>query len=551
MTGGLLPLDAAGRYIAARREAGPLRRPRSSWQSFGRRHSAFLIVLALAALLRVIVMVAYFPAFWYSDSFGYVGGATVGRQVLAPALHPYPYAVRPTGYSLLLLWPLRGLHSVAAVAIVQAAFGLLAGTLIYLLLRRRFRFAGWTATLAASPVLLSAYELQLEHFMLSDTLFMVLTVAAMVLALWRQVPAMRSCVLVGLLLGAAAITRTEGLPLAASFAAALLTSYVRVPGRLIRIVALVIGFALPTLAYATWFKDVHGHFELESTYGGAFLASRVEPFANCSVMHPPANEKWLCLSTPGSRRLTPDDYLWGAASVTPLAKPPTGPPFSARTSAIAEKFAIHAIQHQPAAYGASVWRTFLQTFSGGGGPYSNGQQSFMFPAHQPETVDQLAQANPGDTARPFYQYNGGRNPDTGFRQPWAAMLRAYQVVAVVPPPLLAGIVTFGLAGICLAFRRRGGPALLPWLTGIVMLVTPAAGSSYEARYVVPTVPLLCIAAALAIREVGNRNRSVWSARRDVPPAADWRSYAREGTRPGTLPHRLQHPDVLGAQVTGM
>jgi len=132
----------------------------------------------------------------------------------------------------------------------------------------------------------------------------------------------------------------------------------------------------------------------------------------------------------------------------------------------------------------------------------------MFPAHQPETVARLARTDPGTTAQSFYQYNGGRNPDTEFRQPWAGILRVYQDFAVVAPPVLGGIVALGLVGICLAARRRGGPAFLPWMTGMLMLVFPVAVSSYEARYVVPTVPFFCVAAALAIREIGNRNQKV-------------------------------------------
>jgi len=149
---------------------------------------------------------------------------------------------------------------------------------------------------------------------------------------------------------------------------------------------------------------------------------------------------------------------------------------------------------------------FFQTFKWNSGPYTNGQQTWMFPAHQPETVAQLARANRGGTTdQSFYQYNGGHNPDTEFRQPWAGILRAYQDSVVLVPPALGGIVVIGLIGICVAFRRRGGPAFLPWTTGMLMLIIPAAVSSYEARYVVPTVPFFCVAAALAIREIGNRN----------------------------------------------
>jgi len=162
------------------------------------------------------------------------------------------------------------------------------------------------------------------------------------------------------------------------------------------------------------------------------------------------------------------------------------------------------------AYSASVWAMFLQTFKQNSGPYTNGQQTWMFPAHRPETVAQLARANHEGTDQSFYQYNGGRNPNTELRQPWAGILRHYQDFAVVVPPALAVILIIGLIGICLAFRRRGGPAFLPWTTGMLMLVVPAAVSSYEARYVVPAVPFFCVAAALAIREIGNRNKQAAS-----------------------------------------
>jgi beta-1,4-mannosyltransferase len=495
------PVVAPSRELSER--ASALKRNR---EPFLQRHSVFLAILSVAVVLRAITMAAYFPAFWHTDSFGYIGGAVSKGHILAPALYLYPLPWNPSGYSLMLLWPLRVFHSVAVVAGVQAALGLLTGTLIYALLRRRFQFAGWTAALAASPVLLSATEMDLEHFILSDTLFMILVVAALVLALWYQIPPIWSCAVTGMLLAAAAVTRTEGLPIVAAFALALLVSYTTKPRRLIRVAALLITFALPMVGYATWFKDVHGSYQLDDTYGGAFTAARVEGFANCADIHPPANERWLCLSTPVSQRLTPDDYLWGdPPHFTPFARPPTGGEFSAKTSAIAEKFAIHAIEHQPLAYALSTAKMFLQTFNWNSNPYTSGQaQRWLFPAHQPETVAQLARANYGHTDVVLYQYNGGHNPDTQFRQPWADVLRIYQDFMVVPPLVLAAIMLVGLVGVCVAFHRRGGSALLPWLTGLVMLLVPAMTSSYEARYVVAAVPVLCIAAALSVREIGNR-----------------------------------------------
>jgi beta-1,4-mannosyltransferase len=483
--------------------------------TFMQQHRVFLIVLALASLLRVITMIAYFPALWWPDSFGYVGGKwfnSNASQLIAPSLHPYPPVDRPVGYSLILLWPLHVFHNVALVTGVQGLLGMLAGTMIYGLLRYRFKFAGWTATLAASPVLLSAYELQLEHYMLSDTLYMFLTVSALCIALWKRVP-WWSLIGVGLLLGGAAITRTEGLPIIAVFAGAVLLSHmtngkaVSRLRRLTALAALIGGFAIPYGAYAVWFDSVHHHFELESTYGGAFTAARVETFANCSIIKPPANEKWLCLKTPTSDRLSPDDYLWGYSGHPAIfASAPTGTKFSARTSAVAEKFAIHAIEHQPLAYAASVTSMFLRTFQHG--PTTDGQAEWMFPASKPQTVQQLAAENPGTNPAVFYLYNGGRDPSTQFRQPYADILRAYQDVMVVPPPVLAAIALVGLIGVGLAFKRRmhGGAAFLPWAVGITMLLVPTATSDYEARYVVAAVPFLAIAAALATREIAWSNK---------------------------------------------
>ena len=479
--------------MPARKDAETLTIPRIG-QSVMRRHYVFLIVVGLAALLRLVTMIAYFPAFWYADSFGY----------LPPALHPYPFVVRPVGYSLLLLWPLRVFHSVAAVAVVQHVFGLLAGTLIYVLLRLRFQFAGWTATLAAAPVLLSAYEIQLEHFMLSDALFMILTVAALVIALWRQVPSILACIAVGLFLAAAAITRTEGLPMAATFALAVLVSYASFPERLARVVALAVSFAFPLLAYASWFEDVHGHFELESTYGGAFLAARVEPFADCSVIHPPANERWLCPSTPVSRRLPPDTYLWGLPRSRPwlsLRRDLHSAPEPARS--------LRSSLFMP----SSTNRWFIARASGACSSRLSSGTAVHIPMvskrgcsrraslrlwrslHEPilavtsRSISTTAVViRHGVAAAVGWDTPGlpGLRCSSAASARWHPDHRPHRYMPGVPPS-----------------RRSGVPAVDHGNTDACL---PAAVSSYEARYVVPTVPFFCVAAALAIREIGDRNQ---------------------------------------------
>ncbi len=85
-------------------------------------------------------------------------------------------------------------------------------------------------------------------------------------------------------------------------------------------------------------------------------------------------------------------------------------------------------------------------------------------------------------------------------RPFAGWIQTYQRFVVLPGPLLGVTVLAGLAGTALAWRRLGGPALLPWLTGAVLIVTPAATTGYGARYLIASIPAFCIAAAIGLKE---------------------------------------------------
>jgi hypothetical protein len=449
-------------------------------------------VLLVAAVVRVFVMLGYPPALWYSDSLPYV------RAVLQPA----PYNVRPVGYSFFLAL-LEPFHSVWLVTGVQAAMGLAMGTAVYAVLRR-YGIPGWGAALAAVPVLLSAYELQMEHFMLSDTLFGLLVTTAVVLVLWRPVPRVRVWAWVGLVLACAALDRLQGVLLPIPFGLYLCTQLARrVPVRqvLACTAAMCVTLAVPLLAYAAWFDQANGSFQL-TTSTGAFLYSRVSTFAQCPVIKPPADERWLCIPTPPGKRPDTNYYTWSATSPINV-RPPGGSAFDSQVDRLATNFAVRAIDAQPAAYLRAVWNSTAENFRPqfDGSPASFSERNFMFPASARESLKALAST---DRELPYYldgyTYNGGSDPSTQIVQPFAGWIQAYQRNVVLPGPLLGLIVLAGLTGITLAWRRLGGPALLAWLTGVILIVTPAATADYSARYLLAGIPAFCIAGAIGIKE---------------------------------------------------
>lgn len=462
----------------------------------GRQHALFCSVLLAAAVLRLIVLVGYPPALWFFDSLPYF-------QSVLP-LPPNP--VRPGGYSYFLTL-LRPFHSVWLVTAVQAGIGLAMGTAVYAVLRR-YNLRAWAATLAAVPVLFSAYELQMEHFVLSDTLFGLLVTVAVVVMLWQPVPSAGACALTGLVLAWAILDREQGVALPVAFCFYLcgqLTRHVPVRKVIAGVVMMFSTLAVPLLAYAWWFEQANGSFQLTSSTG-AFLYSRVSTFARCSAIKPPADERWLCISTPPGKRPDPSYYAWNVASPINL-KPPGGSAFDTRVNSLATDFALRAIEAQPRAYLGAVWHSTTVNFElqlkGSAAWYS--ARRYMFPATMPQSLRTLARLNRElpDYAD-GYSYNNHRDPSTRIVQPFAGFVQTYQRFTMLPGPVLALIALAGLLGTATAWRRLGGPAVLPWLTAVVLIVTPAATANYGARYLVAAIPAFCIAGAIGIRQLADR-----------------------------------------------
>jgi hypothetical protein len=77
----------------------------------------------------------------------------------------------------------------------------------------------------------------------------------------------------------------------------------------------------------------------------------------------------------------------------------------------------------------------------------------------------------------------------------------YQKVMRLPGTVLGLLLLAGLYGVAVRWRRLGGPVLLPWLAAVGMILAPAATAEFDYRYLLPAVPVACLAAAISLRHL--------------------------------------------------
>lgn len=455
-------------------------------------HRVFAVVLSLAAALRVVTMLAYRPAklYWY-DSFTYLDNAIQLKP--STGLHPI-------GYSLLLraLWPF---HSVELLAAVNHLLGLTTAVLIYAVLRRR-SLPGWAASLATVPGLFDASFLRLEHAVLSDTLFIFLITAALTVLMWSPWPSARAATLAGLLLALAAITRTIALPvlllilLVLACRGAVRRGERRAAG-LRPLLALALAGTLPLAAYAGWYAEEHGRFTLTQV-DGISLWARTMTFADCSVIEPPPELAPLCPN--GVVEDTAGEYYWVFGE---RADRLPGGAFERNDAARA--FALRAILAQPFDYLRDVVHDTALTFAWTPVPHPTwAVPAFGF------GLDADAFPDEPLIGKMKREYDSGIRPQQAVR-PYADFLVAYQHPAYLRGPMLGAILLVGALGSVgvtrvARRRRRAGDrwerraALLPWSVAAALLVAPVAVLDFDHRYVLPVIPIACLAAALAVQD---------------------------------------------------
>jgi hypothetical protein len=452
------------------------------------RHRWFAAAAAGGLVLRVLTMLAFPPAIWFGgDSASY----------LSTALRHVPGTSRLSGYGLLLL-ALRPFHSFAVVTAAQHLMGLVMAVLGYALLRR-YGLPGWGATLATLPVLLSAYQVQLEQEILPSAAFCCLIVTAAALTLWwRDGRRPQASAVAGGLLALSACFWPPGLPLLVVFLA-----YLAVRRAGWRVLAAAVAAAvLPLAGYLAWFDHTY-HEVAISNSDGIYLWSRTMSFANCAVIKPPASEAGLCPPRAAGPRAAASSYIWAPDS--PLGHLP-GKKFSAAKNSLAMSFALRAIAAQPLGYLTAVLHDVLLSFDWNIPPHPSALMTrrYEFAYATGHWISPGAVVVPGHTVAADQRAYGG-TAATRAVQPFAGWLVAYQRVAYLRGTLLAAVLAIGLGGIAYRCRdgwrraggRCGGPGLYPWLAAVTLLVAPVMTADYSERYVLIAAPVACLAAGLA------------------------------------------------------
>ncbi len=452
---GLHLATRVGAAISRRRPAPPAPpeaagdvpgRPWRGWAVAAlRRHWLVSVLLGAGLVLRVLSLVAYRPALIYIDSLKYLYGASPGAD--------------PLGYQLLLkvILPLGDLGT---VALIQHLLGLAMGVVLYAVLLRR-GVSRWLAALAVAPVLLDAYQLEMEQMIMPDVWFEALVVAGLAVLLWRPAVTARHAVAVGLIFGTSATFHQLGEILVLPAVVYLLASgggWRRAVGLS---AALSAAFALPILGYCSWSYARTGQFWLAHGQG---TAGRMAAAADCGTLKLPAAARPLC-PTQREQAQGPD---WlqhsGASPLYATALPP-----AASRSALISALTTAVEHQQPLRVAGSIVGDSLRLFAatraqtGGVAPISRWQFQTRYPTYpqwitlgQPNTIIVGLQRRAFGPFR-FYPLNPSYGGTARVDRPVAAFLRAYQLDGgYTPGPLFAVFALAGLAGSVLALARRAG-----------------------------------------------------------------------------------------------
>jgi hypothetical protein len=459
-----------------------------------RRHWQLAIMLTAGLVLRVLAQIAYRPALLYIDSVKYLYIAN---------------GADPVGYRVMLK-PLLAVGNLDLVAAVQHLLGLGMAVGLYLLMRRR-GVPRWLSALATAPILLDAYQLQIEQTIMPDTLFEALIAAGLVFMLWRPRPTPRMIIAAGLAFGASATAAQIGQIL---FVAAVIYLLVAIPGWRAKLTKTALGaaaFVLPILVYSSLSLVDNGHFRLAYT-GTNEIYGRLVLAVNCQALKLPDYEQALCPTPEQAARLGIDGLEHDPASPLRLYVPPLGMTFSSVVSDFNRRMEMRDPVGIVAAIGKDAAKLFaLQRVQARGDtPITRWQFQDVYPQFPPYVSITGGQLQVAQQPTGVVQVLG-RGPALGGGKPLAVkplakFLRAYQLDGgYTPGPLFLLAVVAGLLGSLAVMRRRAAAAQRETATACLLVFVAGAavllGSDvfqFTWRYQLPALVTLPPAGALGL-----------------------------------------------------
>ena len=440
--------------------------------------------------VRVLTMVGYPPALLFPDSWGYIATGLSGAFVGLPTVHPvgYPVLIR------LLTLPDRSLAELVAF---QHLAGVGVGVAIYLALLRA-RLPRWAAAAAAALVLLDGYAITLEQYVMSDTFFTVLMLAAALVLAWPFIgggprPTPRSLLVRGLVSGLLVAFATLVREVAPFTIPVFLGYLVWVRAGWRPFAAFLVAAAIPLLCYSALIDHRFHVFGLTATPGWT-LYGRVAGFADCNGVKLESAARGLCETSAqrASHPSAPDWYIWGPSPAQRLFHPATQSVSEvAPTNQVLESFSRAIIRHQPLDFVSATVGDFLRYFTPGATPYNDAVSATTLPkSAAAEATSPATQRRDLPGMRPTVQAPAGA-------------VRAYRGVIHVPRPVLALLALAALLAVCLRVPARREVFLLVGSALVILLGTAATGG-FALRYLLPAVPLLAIGGSLAVAELLGR-----------------------------------------------
>ncbi len=449
-------------------------------------HWLFIALVGVGVVLRVLAWFAYQPALMFGDSFRYL--SNIGKYD--------PGGLHPIGYELFVLTPTLWVDGLELVTALQHLAGVGSAVALYALTLRHGANR-WLASIAAAPLLLDGYQIQIEQLIMSDTWLQVLLVALLWVLLSAGAPSPRRAALGGLLLGVAVMFRLVAFALIVP-----VLCYLIIAGGVwrswrtwhgwrtvgARMIAFVAAFGLVIAGYGWYFHAQTGEWGLTRTTANV-LYGRTAVVADCDKLKLDPLTTLACPEEPLGQRMKLDEYTHIQGEEAWRARFPAGTDLNA----VQRAFGRAVIDQQPLDVARAIALDFLKGFRPArtNAPGDNTVRRWQFPRVPWIDVEHSIQAS-----REF----SGRDPTTVVGL--TAFLRGYQLGVGYTPGTLLGV--FGvialLAGFGLGRARTSGIRSVT-LLAVGMAVTillASAAFEFSWRYQLPGLVLLPFAGVLGI-----------------------------------------------------